>query len=222
LNVFSLFLAFFVLRHGVTVPFDHTVNAWYAGIYLQPRSLERFYTSLVVMWLCLLAGVWLGRATFGSGVLNARAFHAEMTSRPIRPGMSQPLFLTALAVAVGLVWVYQMGFDVSLTQLLSGGLTAIDYRAMRNSFGSSTHWSAGVGERLASIARFGLFPFFRTHCRAVVRTENGIRVSADRPRRGRISETGQAGPPIARLEDLGPRDGRVVRPDAVLVSPPIP
>ena len=160
LNIFSLFLAFLVLRHGITVPFDHDVNEWYAGISLQPRSFDRFYTSLVVMWLCLLVGAWLGRLMFGRGVLNVATLRHEMTSRRITPGMSQPLFLVALGISVGLVMVYQLRFDVGLLQLLSGKLTAVDYYDMRASFGAATHWTAGVGERLASIARFGLFPFF--------------------------------------------------------------
>jgi oligosaccharide repeat unit polymerase len=160
LNIFSLCVGFFVLRHGITVPFDHTVNQWYAGIDISPLALQRFYASLVLMWLCLLIGVWLGRRLFGHGLLDVEVFRREMTSQPLPSGMSIPLFLVVLAAGLGLVIYYQLRFEVSLVQLVSGHLTALDYRAMRDNYGTATHYTLSIGQRVANIVRFGLFPLF--------------------------------------------------------------
>ena len=161
LNIFTICIGFLLLRHGVTVPFDDAVNQWYANIYLSGHTLRRFYTALVIMWLCLLAGVWVGRRCFGSGVLNPKAFHKEVTSGPLPTGMNVPLFLAFVAGGVGLITFYQLlSSQVSFVQLLSGQLTSTDYREMRDTFGEATHYTVSVGQRLASIVRFGLLPFF--------------------------------------------------------------
>src|SRR5271165_5430951 len=66
LNIFSLFLVFLGLRHALTVPFDHTVNQWYAGIDVTSDAYTRYYWSLVLLWVCTLLGVGMGRIWFGS------------------------------------------------------------------------------------------------------------------------------------------------------------
>jgi hypothetical protein len=156
LNIFTLFLGFLVLRHGITVPFDHTVNQWYAGISISDEGYTRFYTSLVLMWLSLLIGVVAGRIILGSAYVNPVAFRTTMYGC-LPEGVSE-IFLLVLAVSLGLIAVFQLTFSADLGKLLTGGLSSEEYRAMRDSYGIETHYSAGLGYRLASIVRFGLLP----------------------------------------------------------------
>lgn len=157
LNIFTLFIGFLVLRHGITVPFDHTVNQWYAGIAVSPQAYVRFYTSLVLMWVCLLVSITFARLLLGSVRLNPHAFQNAMRLQPMPAGVNW-FFLVVVMVCVGLIVVYQLRFDTSLTSLLTGQLSSADYREMRDTYGEATHYSAGLGSHLASIARFGLMP----------------------------------------------------------------
>jgi hypothetical protein len=159
LSIFSLFLGFLIMRHGITVPFDHTVNQWFAGIDISPAAYRRYYTSLVLMWLCLLAGTWLARAWLGRAELNPRKFSREMAADRLATGVS-PLFIPVLVGCIAMVMIYQLHFDTNLWLLLSGHLTGAQYRAMRDLYGESTHYSLGAGYRVASIIRFGVVPMF--------------------------------------------------------------
>ncbi len=159
LTIFSLFIGFLVLRHGITVPFDHTVNHWFAGIDISPQAFQRYYISLVLMWLCLLAGVWLARAYLGRAQVNPETFRLEMSRKRLPAGVNG-WFLPILVIGVGLIVVFELRFDTSLNQLLSGHFTAAQYREMRDVYGQATHYSLGLGYRLASIVRFGLLPMF--------------------------------------------------------------
>ncbi len=157
LNIFTMAIGFMVLRHGVTVPFDHTVNQWYAGIDITPQAYVRFYSSLVLMWLSLLASVAYTRLVLGSIRLDPFAFRQTVGAQPL-PGGVNWAFLVIVLVSAGLVAFYQLRFDANLMALLTGKLSSVDYREMRDSFGSDTHYSVGIGQRLANIARFGLMP----------------------------------------------------------------
>jgi hypothetical protein len=159
LNIFSLFLVFFIMRHGLTVPFDHTVNQWYAGIDLSPAAYCRFYISLVLMWVCLLGGAWFGRIALGSVQIDPKKFEQTMRQSVLPAGVNW-LFLVAVLVGAAFVLTFEMQFKASPWKLLAGGMTSAEYRAMRDSYGAATLYSASLGNHIASIVRFGLFPSF--------------------------------------------------------------
>ena len=160
LNIFTLFVAFMAMRHGLTVPFDHTVNQWFANIDVAPQAYQRFYVSLVLTWVSLVIGVALGRLALGSGVLDPVTFRAQMRRDVLPSGMNQPVFLAVVLGAVGLVALMQLNLRINPLDLLAGRLTSEEYREMRTAFGDATHYSSGLGQRLASIVRFGLLPTF--------------------------------------------------------------
>lgn len=159
LNIFSLFLVFFIMRHGLTVPFDHTVNQWYAGIDLSPQAYRRFYISLVLMWVCLLIGAWFGRIALGPARIDPGKFEQTMR-QPVLPAGINWLFFVAILAGAAFVLVFEMQFKASPWKLLTGGMTSVEYRAMRDSYGAATHYSVSLGNHIASIVRFGLFPSF--------------------------------------------------------------
>jgi oligosaccharide repeat unit polymerase len=157
LNIFTLAIGFLVLRHGVTVPFDHTVNQWYAGIDISPQAYLRFYSSLVLMWLSLLASVFCAHLLLGSIRLDPLAFRQAVREQPLPAGVNWA-FLVIVIVSAGLVAFYQLRLDANLMALLTGKLSSLEYREMRDNFGTDTHYLVGIGQRLANIARFGLMP----------------------------------------------------------------
>ncbi len=157
LNIFTIFLGFLVLRHGMTVPFDHTVNQWYAGISVSQAAYTRYYISLVLMWTGVLFGAWLARAFLGRATLTPKDFRESMAVSRFPDGINGA-FLAVLVVCLGLLMVFQLRLSTEFWKLITGSLSAAEYRAMRDNFGEATHYSAGVGYRLASIARFGLLP----------------------------------------------------------------
>jgi uncharacterized membrane protein YjjB (DUF3815 family) len=159
LNIFSLFLCFLIMRHGLTVPFDHTVNHWYAGIDLSPAAYTRFYLSLVLMWVCLLVGAWFGRIVLGPAQIDPKKFRLTMR-QPVLPAGINRLFVVAVLAGAAFVVIFEVQFKASPWKLLTGGLTSVEYRAMRDSYGVATHYSASLGNHIASIVRFGLFPSF--------------------------------------------------------------
>jgi hypothetical protein len=135
------------------------VNQWFAGIDISPQAFQRYYISLVLMWLCLFAGVWFARAFLGRADLDPQTFRCEMEKKRLPAGVNG-LFLPVLVIGVALVAAFDIRFDTSLARLLSGQLSADQYREMRDVYGQSTNYSIGIGYRLASIVRFGLFPMF--------------------------------------------------------------
>ncbi len=159
LNIFSLFLGFLVLRHGLTVPFDHTVNQWYAGISLKPETFVRFYTSLVLMWTCILAGVWGARRLLGRAEIDPDGFKTAIKGQILPPGVNR-LFLPAVVIGLVLICIYQVRTEINFWKLITAQLTSSEYRSMRDSYGVATHFSGGIGYRLANIVRFGLLPTF--------------------------------------------------------------
>ncbi len=160
LNVFSLFVLFLVIRYGITVPFDNDVNWWFARISISNEALVRFYVSLVMMYLFLLIGISLGIHLFGNADIEPETFHTEMRKKLLPAGINWALFLPVLTIGVGLVVVYHLRSTYSLTDLLSGALSASDYRMGRIEYGSEILYSNSWALRLASISRFGLFPLF--------------------------------------------------------------
>jgi oligosaccharide repeat unit polymerase len=157
LNIFSLFLGFLILRHGLTVPFDHTVNQWYAGIDVSPAAYRRYYVSLVLMWTCLLVGVWVARSFIGGARVDPARFRTQLRRNTLPAGING-LFVPLLLCGLILILLYQAKFNGNVWKLLTGAMSSAEYRAMRDSFGVATHFSAGLGSRLASVVRFGLFP----------------------------------------------------------------
>ena len=159
LNIFSLFVFFLVLRNGITVPFDHTTNIWFAGIYISEDALQHFYLALLLMYSGLLLGIFLGRYIFGFGKIDLRSFQVAMSAKHLPGGINWFVFIAVLAVVVGLIAATQLRTDVSLTDLLSGVFSSEEYRALRDDYGQATNFSNSWLLRFASIARFGLLPF---------------------------------------------------------------
>src|SRR5581483_1398402 len=102
LNIFSIFIGFLIMRHGLTVPFDHTVNQWYAGITLSPEAYRRFYVSLVLMWVCLLLGAWSGRIFLGPAHIDPKKFSLTLRQRILPAGVNG---LFVIALLLGLIFV---------------------------------------------------------------------------------------------------------------------
>jgi oligosaccharide repeat unit polymerase len=157
LNIFTLFLVFLILRHGISVPFDHTVNQWYAGIDVSDEAFKRYYISLIIMWTCIYLGAACGYFIFGSIAIDATKFYREMKVGALPTGINL-IFPVLLGAIIGVVVAFNLRFEVNISDLLTGHLTAEQYKAMRDSFGVETLYTTGLGNRLASIARFGLFP----------------------------------------------------------------
>jgi len=159
LNVFSLFFTFLVLMHGVTVPFDDNVNLWFANIYVSDWAKEKYYMALILMWLCVLAGVYLGKLLMGNGVLRADRYRTEIRDSGIPPGMNQAVFLLCCCAIVYLLLRYQVDTSARIGDLFLGKLSAEDYRAMRDNSSKVTSFSLGFANRVASVCRFGILPF---------------------------------------------------------------
>lgn len=158
LNIFTLFAVFLLLRHGITVPFDERVNPERWGIPIFPYTLPRFYLALVLMYVMLLVGIFAGRKLFGAAPLSPEKFQSEMRARRLPHGINPPVFIAVVLVTVALVITQFWGAGISLTDLFSGELSALDYRAARDDFGLATNYTLGPLLRLAAIARFGVFP----------------------------------------------------------------
>lgn len=158
LNIFTLFSVFLLLRHGITVPFDERVNPERWAIPLSPYTLPRFYLALALMYLMLLVGIYAGRKLFGAAQLSPEKFRTEMRARRLPHGINPPVFIAVVLIAVAVVITHSWGSGISLTDLFSGELSALDYRAARDDFGLATNYTGGPLLRLAAIARFGAFP----------------------------------------------------------------
>jgi hypothetical protein len=158
LSIFSVFVGFLVLRHGITVPFDDRVNVRVAGIVLSEQALTRFYISLVLMNLGVIGGASLGRLFFGGAWINPVAFRVQCHNS--RAGVNVRVFVGLLFVCLGLIAFTHLDFKVNLWTLLSGGLTGPEYREMRETYGAATAYSSGLLLRTSSILRFGVLPLF--------------------------------------------------------------
>src|SRR6476661_6575102 len=112
LNIFSVFSGFFLLRHGLTVPLDHTLNQWYTGVTLTPLAFTRFYTSLVLMWVCVYLGALGARAFLGRVDLPPETLRADLRRGNLPDGING-LFLIGLFVVLGLIAIYQLRIDAT-------------------------------------------------------------------------------------------------------------
>src|SRR5437762_11238907 len=63
LNIFTHFLLFFVMRHGITVPFDVSVNDRVTNLPLSAATLGRVHLALVIMYVCMISATWFTAST---------------------------------------------------------------------------------------------------------------------------------------------------------------
>ena len=159
LSLFTVVFGFFLLRYGITVPFDNDVNFTFTGIEMSQVALARFYKSLVVMYAFLVLGIFVGRIGLGSGITNIRRFRAEM-GYSLHSGFGAGKMVCFAILTIVLIIFFQINSEVSVWDLLSGKVDAIQYRQNREASGMATHFSLGPAYRLASIARIGLLPMF--------------------------------------------------------------
>jgi oligosaccharide repeat unit polymerase len=159
LNIFTLFSFFLILRHGITVPFDYNVNEWFAGIVVSKMALQRFYISLILMYVSLLLGIYLGKRWFGSSVIVPETFRTDMFNKRVLKGFNQPLFLIVLVISVGLVILYRLNTGFSISNFLLGQMSADEYMASRQQASEVTSYSNGFLLLLTSYIYYGLFPF---------------------------------------------------------------
>lgn len=158
LNIFTLFLAFLALRHGITVPFDENVNAAFTNYPVSSIALRRFYIALVVMYLAVLAGALVTRYLLRTPV--ECDFETGSASRVeyLPVGLNRPLFwLMAIAACVILLAVW-IRLPLDLVQWARQGLSAEVYRAWRDAYGQLTLYSASALNYLGAVLRFGLLP----------------------------------------------------------------
>ena len=145
-NIFSLFFAFLVLRHGITVPFDDNVNVWFANIHVSEWAKERYYLALLLMWIFVLVGIYLGKLLMGNGILKADIYFLEVREAGIPPGMNQAIFLMCVCAIVYLLLAYQVDTSARISDLFLGRLSAEDYRAMRDNSSKVTEFRPGHRE----------------------------------------------------------------------------
>lgn len=156
LNIFTLFLGFLVLRSGITVPFDDSVNQWFAGIAVPQEALDRYHLGLYLMWAFLTAGVVLGRSVVGPA--RPAPVQGGRAPGPIPSGMNKGFIAFAVGSLV-LLYLYQVRFDAAFWRLITGRLSSEEYRQMRTTLGLATNYSLGAMYHVSSIIRFGILPF---------------------------------------------------------------
>ena len=158
LNVFTLFLVFFLLRHDLTVPFDATVNERVTNYPISSAVVSRTALAIAVTYVGMLCGIWLTREVLRTPDVDPARFGAGLRVQGLASGVYPDLFWMTVVGVVGLVALVWGRVPRDILLQWREGLSAEQYRAWREAYGSATHYSVGLVPYFGSLVRWAFLP----------------------------------------------------------------
>jgi len=152
-NTFTLFVAFVVLHHGISIPFCFHCRT--AGFIVPYHVSVTFILNLILMYLFVLFGIKLVNVShnFNPGKINVRMKLAGIGYNPL-------LFWPVLVISVILLLYVLSVATINIDPLdfVFQTLSKQEYKQARILFGESTSYHKGPVFYFVGIASFAFFP----------------------------------------------------------------
>jgi hypothetical protein len=159
LSIFTVFIYSFLIKHGVTVPFNAQVNAEQMGLQLPPDAIDRWMISLVMMYACFVVGVMIAKRLFGKKQLTDKRYsqHLAQASQLNLVGLKKVFPLFALGVAI-FTFAFLWNPSLIFQALFSDDFNAAAYKSARIAYGQSASSDSSAFLRIANTLRLSVFP----------------------------------------------------------------
>jgi hypothetical protein len=158
LNIFTPFIYSFILKHGISVPFNRDINMEYGGIYLSDDVIFRWVGSLMMMYASFIIGLLFAKKFFGNRTIIPRIYQSELdiAAKSGSTGLKQIFPIIALAI---IAFTFAMLWNPTLLiRALSGDLTSELYKSSRVEYGQGSASAQGVLYRIANTFKYGVLP----------------------------------------------------------------
>jgi hypothetical protein len=158
LNIFTLFFVFFLINHGIGVPFALDTNGETIQLDLPENVIIRWITSLVIMYICFLIGIVIAKGLFGNRVMNTVDYKQELVeiSRQKVTSVRKTFIFTAVIITT-FVFI-QLWNPNLLIVSLAKDFGADEYKAARLAYGQGVNSEANIIARIAVTLKFVALP----------------------------------------------------------------
>jgi Putative O-antigen polymerase len=158
LNIFTLFILFFLMNHGIGVPFALDINGETIELDLPEHVIIRWIASLVIMYVCFLIGILIAKGLFGNKMMNTVEYKRELLyiSRDKITSVRKTFVLIAIIITV-FVFI-QLWNPNLLIVALAKEFGAEEYKAARLAYGQGINSEVNVIARIAVTLKFVALP----------------------------------------------------------------
>jgi oligosaccharide repeat unit polymerase len=159
INIFTIFIYSFLIKHGITIPFNVRVNAEQLGLELSQDVLNRWIISLVIMYICFVAGILIAQRLFGKKKLSEERYNDELNQSSKLGLTGVRKFFPLFAIGITL-FTFSLLWNPSLiTQaLFSDDFTADAYKASRTAYGKEFSSDSNIFLRIANTFKLSVLP----------------------------------------------------------------
>jgi Putative O-antigen polymerase len=158
LNIFTLFILFFLMNHGIGVPLNFGVNGEQIQLDMPRTVLFRWISSLIIMYICFLIGIISGKLLFGNRNMNIVKYKQELVDISRAKVTSVNKMFILITVIIILFTFSQLWNPNLLIQALNTDFGADDYKAARVAYGEGVNSEGNVVSRIAVMLKFIALP----------------------------------------------------------------
>jgi hypothetical protein len=158
LNIFTLFILFFLMNHGIGVPLNFGVNGEQIQLDMPKTVLFRWMSSLMIMYICFLIGIVMGKLLFGNRKMNITMYKQELVDISRAKVTSVNKMFILITVIIILFIFSQLWNPNLLIQALSTDFGADDYKAARVAYGEGVNSEGNLVSRIAVMLKFIALP----------------------------------------------------------------
>jgi oligosaccharide repeat unit polymerase len=160
INIFTVFLASFLLNHGIFIPANVHINDQLNDFMLPDIVMIRWMSSLILMYIFFIVGILLSHKKTSNAIKKYSDFTRKnslsLLFSPNRPS----LLFGVVAILLSAFTLISLWQPQLIIQTLAGGLTGDDYRASRVSYGEQFSSQDSIISRAASTIKTALIPMF--------------------------------------------------------------
>ncbi len=157
LNIFTLFTLFFLMNHGIGVPFAFGLNDA-LDLELPDDVIIRWLSCLVIMYVCFLLGIVIAKYFFGNRQMNPVEYKQELVEVSREQITSVKKTFVLMAAIIGIFVFIQLWNPNLLIVSLAKDFGAEDYKAARLAYGQGVNSEVNVIGRIAVTLKFMALP----------------------------------------------------------------
>jgi hypothetical protein len=159
MNLFTVFIYSFLIKHGVSVPYNLTINEEQIGLTLSSEVINRWIVSLVLMYICFILGILIARPLFGRRQLAESRLRQECMrfSQSGLAGVRKFFPLFAIGIA-GFTFFLLFSPTLIIQALFSDDSSSATYKSARIAYGENFSSSASIFLRVANTFKLSVLP----------------------------------------------------------------
>ena len=157
-NIFTLFILFFLMNHGVSVPFALGINGETIDLDLPENIIIRWVSSLIIMYVCFLVGIVIAKYFFGNREMNTTIYKKELLDAASQKITSVKKEFILISVIITIFVFIQLWNPNLLIISLAKEFGADEYKAARLAYGQGVNSEVNVIARIAVTLKFVALP----------------------------------------------------------------